>query len=42
METTFLMKCLRKLMLLKHNALFIADKVLRNGKYGGYDDERNC
>ena len=27
---------------LKHNAFLVADKVLRNREYGGYDDERNC
>lgn len=41
-KKTFLMKSLRKLMLFKYNALLVADKVLRNGENGRYDDERNC
>lgn len=41
-KNTFLMKSLRKLMLFKYNALLVADKVLRNGENGRYDDERNC
>ena len=32
----------QKKVILKHNVFCVADKVLHNGEYGGYDDERNC
>ena len=39
MKTT---KVLKIINFFKVNALFVADKVLRNGEYSGYDDDRNC